>query len=278
MKKILKIFRPTRNFFIFMTIPIIGICLFFGFRKTIAEASSNAKIEVLLVENQDLKKENSEWQKLYYNMYKVQQDYRDTVKQIADLMLYTKMGAGGSDEIVIKASDEMTIKYAQQAYTTSKEFLDNVYGLKNWAEIFNRYFKESPFIYPVKSDGTVKLSSGYGFRDGLFKSDKDKLKFHPGVDLAGKIGDPIQATANGKVKWVETNNSIYGKLVIVQHDLGFETWYAHLSKINVKIGQSVKQGTIIGLMGESGESTGPHLHYEIHFGEKTVDPMWFLSL
>jgi len=272
-------FRLNKNFAIFLLIPIIALGLFFGFRKTVSQASVNAEIEVLKVENAQLKEENDKWKKIVFDTYKTQESYRTVVKQIADLMFFTNMPVGGTSlEPAINGSDEMTVKYATQAYNSYKELLDSLYGLKDRVVIFNRYFKESPFIYPVKTSGTVKLSSAYGFREGLFVADKDKLRFHPGIDLVGKLGDEIQATANGTVAYVEYENPTYGMVVIVRHELGFETWYAHLSEIKVKSGQVVKQGDVVGLMGSSGEVTGCHLHYEIHFGEKTVDPMWFLSL
>ena len=271
-------FKPTRNFFIFMTLPIIAICLFFGFRKTIATASINAQLEVQKVENQQLKDELTNWKTLYNEVYYIKEDYRQNVQDITDLLYLTKMPIGGeSIDPPVKASDKLTLKVMEQTINSFREVDDSLKYAKSFLETRKAIINDTPFSYPIRTDGTVKITSAYGFRNGVFNKDKNQLKFHPGVDLSGKIGDPIQATADGVVKWIEYNNPGYGRLIIIRHQLGYETWYAHLSAIKVKLGQKIKRGELIGLMGTSGESTGPHLHYEIHIGDNPVDPLIFLS-
>ncbi|MCQ2603791.1 MAG: M23 family metallopeptidase [Spirochaetia bacterium] len=101
---------------------------------------------------------------------------------------------------------------------------------------------------------------------------------HKGIDIADKWGTPLVATADGKVieKGFEANG--YGNYIVIKHKYGFYTKYAHLDKVYVKEGQSVLQGNLIGTMGSSGLSTGPHLHYEVRIGSQVVDPQRYLNL
>ncbi len=97
---------------------------------------------------------------------------------------------------------------------------------------------------------------------------------HKGIDMALKESTPVLATANGVVVKVDSN-SRFGLHVVVQHSRGYSTLYAHLSRINVKPGMKVKKGQIIGFSGSTGESTGPHLHYEVWKNGKSIDPLRF---
>lgn len=99
---------------------------------------------------------------------------------------------------------------------------------------------------------------------------------HNGTDFAGRHGLPIHTTADGVVK-TAARQSGYGNIVIVTHPNGLETRYAHLSKIHVKVGERVSRGDHIGDMGNTGRSTGTHLHYEIRVNGKPVDPMNFIK-
>jgi hypothetical protein len=98
---------------------------------------------------------------------------------------------------------------------------------------------------------------------------------HTGLDFRGSTGDPVRATANGRVESAGVNGG-YGKMIEIDHGNGFSTRYAHLSAIEVKVGQSVRIGQIIGRVGSTGRSTGPHLHYETRIDGEAVDPQKFL--
>jgi murein DD-endopeptidase MepM/ murein hydrolase activator NlpD len=98
---------------------------------------------------------------------------------------------------------------------------------------------------------------------------------HTGLDLHGEIGDPVRATADGTVIAAGWNGG-YGQVVDVDHHNGLSTRYAHLSSIDVRVGQSVKSGQIVGKVGSTGRSTGPHLHYETRLKGEAVDPQKFL--
>lgn len=125
--------------------------------------------------------------------------------------------------------------------------------------------QKAPFALPLKS--SFRFTSGYGRRWG---------RMHEGTDFAASYGTPIYATADGVVThagWLAG----YGRLVKIQHEFGIETRYAHQSKIRVKVGQRVSRGDRIGDMGNSGRSTGTHLHYEVRVGGKPVNPMTYIK-
>ncbi len=125
--------------------------------------------------------------------------------------------------------------------------------------------EKAPFALPLKS--AFRYTSGFGPRWG---------RMHNGTDFAGAHGTPIYATADGVVTHADWLSG-YGRLVKIQHAFGIETRYAHMSAIYVSEGQKVSRGDRIGAMGNSGRSTGTHLHYEVRLGEKPVNPMIYIK-
>ena len=125
--------------------------------------------------------------------------------------------------------------------------------------------QRAPFAIPVKN--AFRYTSGFGMRWG---------RMHNGTDFAAPHGTPIFATADGVVVHAEWLSG-YGRLVKIQHEFGIETRYAHMSKIRVKKGQRVSRGQRIGDMGNTGRSTGTHLHYEVRVGGKPVNPMIYIK-
>ena len=127
-----------------------------------------------------------------------------------------------------------------------------------------------PSIDPVEA---MRVSSGFGRRRAPIRG---ASRNHKGIDFAGPIGTPIYATADGfvgRAKWVRG----YGKFIEIEHGNELQTRYAHLSAMNVRYGQRVKKGDIIGHMGSTGNSTGSHLHYEVRIGGIAVNPKAFLA-
>lgn len=124
--------------------------------------------------------------------------------------------------------------------------------------------EHAPFAMPVKSG--FRYSSGFGRRWG---------RMHEGTDMAGPIGTPIYATADGVVTFAGWSSG-YGRLIKIQHDFGIETRFGHLNDIKVSVGQRVSLGDRIGDMGNSGRSTGPHLHYEIRVNGSPLNPMTYI--
>lgn len=131
--------------------------------------------------------------------------------------------------------------------------------------------KYMPLGYPHHNHN----NSRYGYRTNPFSGGGSE--FHSGTDIKGKTGDPIKATANGVVTMAQWSDG-YGNCIRIKHKHGYQTLYGHLSRISVRKGQKVKANQIIGALGSTGRSTGPHLHYEVRFKGKPINPSRFLKL
>lgn len=193
-----------------------------------------------------------------------------------------KAGYGGTnryEELMDMANSELVINTTQkmdmlnrQLYIQSQSF-DEVVAL---CKEHDDMLKCIPAIQPVSNKELKQTASGYGTRiDPIYKT----VKFHDGMDFSANIGTPIYATGNGtvtKAGW----QSGYGKVVVINHGYGYETLYAHMNDIDVRVGQKVVRGEVIGKVGNTGKSTGPHLHYEVHVKGKVVNPVnyYFMDL
>ena len=116
------------------------------------------------------------------------------------------------------------------------------------------------------------LTSTYGYRLDPFTHQRTP---HLGIDIAGPYGLDVHCTGEGTVITAHVSKYGYGNEVLVDHGFGYVSRYAHLQEILVEPGQQVKRGEVLGTLGSSGRSTGPHLHYEIHYNNKTVNPMYY---
>lgn len=132
-------------------------------------------------------------------------------------------------------------------------------------DVYREAAERTPFSKPVRA--AVRMSSPFGPRWG---------RMHEGQDMAGSLGTDIRATADGTVVFAGRQSG-YGNLVKIRHQFGIETRYAHLSRIGVKVGQKVSRGDLIGAMGNTGRSTGTHLHYEIRVNGRPLDPMTYIK-
>ncbi|RPD48179.1 M23 family metallopeptidase [Paracnuella aquatica] len=130
----------------------------------------------------------------------------------------------------------------------------------------------TPAIQPVSNQDLNRIASGFGFRiDPIYKT----IKMHAGLDFSAPQGTPIYATANGRVKIAGFSDGGYGNHVVINHGYGYETLYGHMVRIKARAGQQVKRGELIGYVGSTGKSTGPHLHYEVHKNGNKLDPVYF---
>jgi len=134
----------------------------------------------------------------------------------------------------------------------------------------NRTLALVPYRKPVV--GEVEFTSGFGVRSDPFLG---RPAMHTGLDFRAATGDPVRATASGKVVSSGSAGG-YGRMVEIDHGNGLSTRYGHLSEINVKVGDQIKIGQVIGEVGSTGRSTGPHLHYETRIDGEAVDPQKFL--
>jgi murein DD-endopeptidase MepM/ murein hydrolase activator NlpD len=129
-----------------------------------------------------------------------------------------------------------------------------------------------PAIQPVSNKDLSHIASGFGFRiDPIYKTPK----LHAGLDYASALGTPIYATANGKVTFTGFEEKGYGNHVIINHGYGYQTLYGHMVRIKVKPGAVVKRGEVIGWVGNTGKSTGPHCHYEVIRNGEKIDPVHY---
>lgn len=129
-----------------------------------------------------------------------------------------------------------------------------------------------PAIQPVANEDLNQMASGFGYRlDPFYRT----FTFHPGMDFTVEIGTEIFATGDGIVQKTANDGWGYGNHVVIDHGFGYSTLYGHLSKIVVSPGQTVKRGQLIGHAGNTGRSTGPHLHYEVRRGGNPLNPAFF---
>jgi murein DD-endopeptidase MepM/ murein hydrolase activator NlpD len=139
----------------------------------------------------------------------------------------------------------------------------------------DKFWASIPAIQPVENKDLRRLSTVYGMR---LHPIHNKWMPHKGFDFMGKIGVPIYATGDGTIKLAQMTYGGFGNLIIIDHGYNYETRYAHLSAFNVKKGQTIKRGELIGYMGNSGLSKGPHLHYEVLKDGVQVNPIGFFEL
>ncbi|MFA6367196.1 MAG: peptidoglycan DD-metalloendopeptidase family protein [Bacteroidales bacterium] len=171
-----------------------------------------------------------------------------------------------NDELIdnaVKKIDELS----KRLYIQSKS-LDEVFSI---AKTKKERMVCMPAILPISKKAS-NLISGYGSR---FHPILQIRRMHSGIDFSAQTGTPIYATGDGVVVESESAGSGYGLAVKINHGFGFETLYAHLSKIKVKIGQKVKRGDVIGLVGSTGLTQAPHLHYEVYKNGSTVNPVYY---
>lgn len=174
-------------------------------------------------------------------------------------------------KLVVNTTQKMDV-LERQVYIQSKSFDEILDLCKNHDEMLMCV----PAIQPVLNKDLKQTASGYGTRvDPIYKT----VKFHAGMDFSANVGTPVYATGNGTVKsagW----EGLYGKCIIIDHGFGYVTRYAHLNQIKVRVGQKVVRGEIIGEVGTTGKSTGPHLHYEVHLKGQIMNPVnyYFMDL
>jgi murein DD-endopeptidase MepM/ murein hydrolase activator NlpD len=188
------------------------------------------------------------------------------------------MGVGGSDryaslsklsnaELLISASEQMD-KLERRLNAQSMSFRD----LLKLAKDKEKLLSSIPAIQPVRNIDLKKKISGFGFRiDPVYKT----IQKHMGMDFTADEGSDVYATGDGVVEGIEQKKWGYGNSIIINHGYGYKTRYAHLSSFKVKPGQKIKRGDLIGLVGSTGKSTGPHLHYEVEVNGEKVNPIGY---
>ncbi len=176
-----------------------------------------------------------------------------------------------SADLIIQTSKKMDY-ISRQVYIQSNSF-DEVLEL---AKTQKDRLKHIPSIQPIPDRYLKQLASGYGMRiDPIYGT----ARFHSGMDFSSNIGTPVYSTADGTVTLADWKQG-YGKCIVIDHGYGYETLYAHLNDYKVRAGQKVVRGELIGQVGNTGKSTGPHLHYEVHVKGQPDNPAkyYFMDL
>ncbi len=172
-------------------------------------------------------------------------------------------------------SEELTAGIAQKLSGIYNRIISQERSYKEIEKMVKnkeRLLASTPAIQPLSNKDLDRVSSGFGYRiDPLYKT----VKFHPGLDFTAPQGTPVYATADGIVRVAGNLGNGYGNHIIIDHGYAYNTLYGHLFRLKAKRGQSVKRGEVIGYVGNTGKSTGPHLHYEVIKGKKHLDPIYF---
>ena len=217
-------------------------------------------ITFLTKEVKDLESKKYIIEKEYKDLEQENKKFNLKILDRTDKLKALNMKMGELEEIIgIKPTNDLSLNERvdlAKVTTTQKKLL----------------FKHIPNGYPIVNKG---VSSSFGWRTHPILKKKE---FHTGIDLRAKMKTPIIATADGVINFARNNSkSGYGKLLIIDHNYGFKTLFGHLSKIIVKKGDFIKKGDIIAYTGNSGLSSGPHLHYEVRFIQMPIEPAHFLK-
>ena len=251
---------------------------FFLGAEYISDQVSDQELENLRAENNDLMEK---YEKIRWDLSEIDARYNDLVqKEIAIRTIFDlpeisseerQLGIGGPGS---QTYPDMTIseKFAFETEVDIDHLLNlSKFELEKYADVekqlknFKDRLDHTPSIWPTKGWN----SCGFGMRDDPFTGYRT---MHRGVDIANHLGTPIIAPADGVVKQIGAIGNM-GKMITIDHGYGFVTRYGHLSNYNVKKGQRVNRGDVIGLMGKSGKVTGPHLHYEVWRNGQAKNPL-----
>ncbi|NNC95836.1 MAG: M23 family metallopeptidase [Chitinophagales bacterium] len=172
-----------------------------------------------------------------------------------------------NSDVMINVANKID-KLKNQLYIQSKSYDDINNMIKNKAHML----ASIPSIQPIANKDLTRMASGFGMRtDPIYKIPK----MHHGMDFTAQTGTDVYATGDGVVELVKFSTGGYGNQIIINHGYGYKSRYAHLSRFKVRRGQRVKRGEIIGMVGNTGKSVGPHLHYEVIKSGTPVNPVYF---
>ena len=180
---------------------------------------------------------------------------------------YADLEGFDNSELIISTTKKMEI-LSKQIVVQSKS-LDEIQRMALDKEVL---LSAIPSIQPINNENLRRMASGYGWRTDPFTKSR---RMHKGMDFSAPTGTPIYAPSDGKVIRVDSRSAGYGKHIRIDHGFGYVTLYAHLSEYNVRRGQRVKRGDVIGFVGNTGRSVAPHLHYEIRKDGKHLNPINF---
>jgi len=180
---------------------------------------------------------------------------------------YRNLEGYDNSKLIVETNKRMDI-LTKQIVVQSRS-LDEITALAKEKESL---LASIPAIQPVRNEKLKRIASGFGWRNDPFTKVK---KFHYGMDFSAPRGTPIYATGDGRIERADNSATGYGNHIRVNHGYGYVSLYAHLYKYNVRVGQRVKRGDVIGFVGSTGRSEAPHLHYEIYKDGERINPINF---
>jgi murein DD-endopeptidase MepM/ murein hydrolase activator NlpD len=263
-----RIHVPHQAVYAILALALFGAVSMFGF------VASYARMAWKVANYNALKREADTLRVRYQNL---QKQVNQTDKQLASLEVYAnevsiaygiKQKLQGPTDISAQGKLVPSFAESVQDYDYLRS-ADAMLLLSSSARHY-RSTASIPNLWPV--DG--RLIGGFGPRQDPFSGEGQEI--HKGVDISGAIGTPIHVAADGIVKFADMDAG-YGRLVVVDNGGGYETWYAHMSKMYVHAGQEVRRGELIGAVGMSGRVTAPHLHYEVHVNGRPMNPYPYLA-
>ena len=263
-----RIHIPHQAVYVVLALALLGSISVFGF------VASYARMAWKVANYNALKREADALRVRYQNLQKV---VSQTDKQLASLETYAnevsiaygiKQKLEGPSDITAQGKLIPSFAESVQDY----DFLRSANALTLLSSPARRIRSVAsiPNLWPV--DG--RLIGSFGPRQDPFSGEGQEI--HKGVDISGVVGTPVHVTADGIVRFAEMESG-YGRLVVVDHGGGIETWYAHMSKLYVHTGQEVRRGELLGAVGMSGRVTAPHLHYEVHVNGRPMNPYQYLA-
>ena len=212
-----------------------------------------------------LKDRDNNLYRVYFNTSAISDEERKAIFGGVDR--YKELEGFDNSQLVLNTTKRVDV-ISKELAVQSKS-LDYILKL---AKAKNNLLAAIPAIQPVRNENLKRMASGFGYRTDPFTKAR---KMHEGMDFTAKTGTPIFATGDGVIARADNTASGYGNHIVIRHGFGYETLYGHLSRYKSRAGQSVKRGDIIGYIGSTGRSEGPHLHYEVHKNGKVVNPLNF---
>lgn len=214
---------------------------------------------------EDVEDRDNNLYRIYFNTSAIPDSVRKS--GFGNINRYKALEGYDNSQLVINTTKRVDVLSKELAIQSKS--LDIILDL---AKAKNKLLAAIPAIQPVRNENLKQLASGFGYRTDPFTKAR---KMHKGMDFSANTGTPIYATGDGVIEKADNTASGYGKHIVIKHGYGYETLYGHLSKYKVRAGQHVKRGDIIGYVGSTGRSEGPHLHYEVHKDGNVVNPLNF---
>ncbi len=272
-----KIFKFLRGAVLLLSVSFVFLLILSLFFDTPGEKIQKRENKQLLYQYELL---NQKVEKMEQSMDEIQQHDDNIYRLIFGIDPVSenvrKVGVGGSNpykELEQYSKSELLIETSKKIDNLTRrmvvqtESYDNIMKLVQDKE---KFLASIPAISPIADRNLKRFASGYGYRiHPIYRT----LKMHKGIDLTAPTGTKVYATGGGKVISAGYATGGYGIKVIIDHGYGYKTLYAHLNKVNVKVGKRVARGDVIGEVGSTGRSTAPHLHYEVRKNDQTENPV-----